>query len=67
MGWTMACGSAKIAADLIFGRKPEIDVFQFSSCLQLNWGNFVIQNAICDRIEYRSNAKFANFLVIENR
>lgn len=25
MGWTMACGSAQIAADLIAGRKPEID------------------------------------------
>ena len=31
MGWTMACGSAKIAADLIAGTTPEIDVraFQF--------------------------------------
>ena len=29
MGWTMACGSAKIAADLIFGRKPEIDASSF--------------------------------------
>jgi D-amino-acid dehydrogenase len=26
MGWTMACGSARIVADLIAGRKPEIDV-----------------------------------------
>ncbi|HLB79105.1 MAG TPA: FAD-dependent oxidoreductase, partial [Dongiaceae bacterium] len=26
MGWTMACGSARIVADLIDGRKPEIDV-----------------------------------------
>jgi D-amino-acid dehydrogenase len=25
MGWTMACGSARITADLIAGRKPEID------------------------------------------
>ena len=25
MGWTMSCGSAKIAADLILGEKPEID------------------------------------------
>jgi D-amino-acid dehydrogenase len=25
MGWTMACGSARIAADLIAGRQPEID------------------------------------------
>lgn len=25
MGWTMACGSARIAADLIAGRTPEID------------------------------------------
>ena len=29
MGWTMACGSAKIAADLILGRKPEIDASSF--------------------------------------
>jgi D-amino-acid dehydrogenase len=26
MGWTMACGTARIATDLIQGRKPEIDV-----------------------------------------
>jgi D-amino-acid dehydrogenase len=26
MGWTMACGSARIAADLIAGRKPDVDV-----------------------------------------
>jgi len=26
MGWTMACGSGRITADLIAGRKPEIDV-----------------------------------------
>ncbi len=26
MGWTMACGSARITADLIHGRKPDIDV-----------------------------------------
>ena len=25
MGWTMACGSARITADLMAGRKPEID------------------------------------------
>ena len=30
MGWTMACGSAKIAADLILGRRPEIDVSSFN-------------------------------------
>lgn len=29
MGWTMACGSAKIAADLIAGNTPEIDVRAF--------------------------------------
>ena len=29
MGWTMACGSAKIAADLIFGEEPEIDAAPF--------------------------------------
>ena len=26
MGWTMSCGSARIAADLVAGRKPEIDI-----------------------------------------
>ena len=26
LGWTMACGSAKITADLITGRKPNIDL-----------------------------------------
>ena len=26
MGWTMACGTGRIATDLIQGRKPEIDV-----------------------------------------
>jgi D-amino-acid dehydrogenase len=26
MGWTMACGSAKIATDLLAGRQPDIDV-----------------------------------------
>ncbi len=29
MGWTMACGSAKIAADLIAGKQPEIDATAF--------------------------------------
>jgi D-amino-acid dehydrogenase len=24
MGWTMACGAARIAADLVAGRTPEI-------------------------------------------
>jgi D-amino-acid dehydrogenase len=26
MGWTMACGSARIVADLIAGRKPDLDL-----------------------------------------
>jgi D-amino-acid dehydrogenase len=26
MGWTMACGAARIAADLIAGRRPAIDL-----------------------------------------
>ena len=26
MGWTMACGSARVAADLIRGRAPAIDI-----------------------------------------
>ena len=33
MGWTMSCGSAKIAADLILGEKPEID----TECFQPKW------------------------------
>ena len=30
LGWTLACGSAKALADLIGGRKPEIDLHGFS-------------------------------------
>ena len=30
MGWTMACGSARIAADLIEGKEPEIDSAPFN-------------------------------------
>lgn len=30
MGWTMACGSSRIAADLINGKRPEIDSSGFS-------------------------------------
>lgn len=30
MGWTMACGSGRILADLIQGRTPEIDIAGFS-------------------------------------
>ena len=26
IGWTMACGSAKVVADLIAGRDPDIDL-----------------------------------------
>jgi D-amino-acid dehydrogenase len=26
MGWTMACGSSRIVADMIDGRMPDIDV-----------------------------------------
>ena len=26
VGWTMSCGSGKIVADLVSGRKPEIDM-----------------------------------------
>jgi D-amino-acid dehydrogenase len=25
MGWTMACGSARVTADLMAGRAPDID------------------------------------------
>ena len=30
MGWTMACGSGRIIADLIGGKKPDIDIGGFS-------------------------------------
>lgn len=30
LGWTMACGSGRVLADLISGRKPEIDVGELS-------------------------------------
>lgn len=30
LGWTMACGSGRVLADLISGRKPEIDVSELS-------------------------------------
>ena len=26
LGWTMACGSGRVLADLISGRKPEIEI-----------------------------------------
>jgi D-amino-acid dehydrogenase len=26
MGWTMACGTARIVADLMSGRMPELDL-----------------------------------------
>ena len=26
LGWTMACGSGRVVADLLSGRKPDIDV-----------------------------------------
>jgi D-amino-acid dehydrogenase len=29
MGWTMSCGSGKIAADLVAGRAPDIDITAF--------------------------------------
>jgi D-amino-acid dehydrogenase len=30
LGWTMACGSGRVIADVISGRKPEIDVSELS-------------------------------------
>jgi D-amino-acid dehydrogenase len=30
MGWTMACGCARILADLIQGKHPDIDISGFS-------------------------------------
>ena len=29
MGWTMACGTARIVADLMTGRMPELDLEGF--------------------------------------
>lgn len=29
MGWTMACGSARILADLVDGREPEVDISDY--------------------------------------
>jgi D-amino-acid dehydrogenase len=26
MGWTMACGTGRIVADLLAGRRPELDL-----------------------------------------
>ncbi|HMM62950.1 MAG TPA: D-amino acid dehydrogenase, partial [Mesorhizobium sp.] len=25
LGWTMACGSARVLADIVSGRKPDVD------------------------------------------
>jgi D-amino-acid dehydrogenase len=30
LGWTMACGSARVLADLLSGRKPEIDTMELA-------------------------------------
>jgi D-amino-acid dehydrogenase len=30
LGWTMACGSGRVLADIISGRKPEIDVSELA-------------------------------------
>ena len=30
LGWTMACGSARVLADTIDGRRPEIDAHDLS-------------------------------------
>jgi D-amino-acid dehydrogenase len=30
LGWTMACGSARVLADLLSGRKPEIDTAELA-------------------------------------
>jgi D-amino-acid dehydrogenase len=30
MGWTMSCGTARVLADLMAGRKPEIDASAMS-------------------------------------
>ena len=26
LGWTMACGSARIVADIVMGQKPDVDI-----------------------------------------
>ena len=31
LGWTMACGSARVLADLLSGRKPEVDTAELSA------------------------------------
>jgi D-amino-acid dehydrogenase len=31
LGWTMACGSARVLADLLSGRKPEIDTTELAA------------------------------------
>jgi D-amino-acid dehydrogenase len=30
LGWTMACGSGRVLADLLSGRKPEIDTAELA-------------------------------------
>ena len=30
LGWTMACGSGRVLADLLSGRKPDIDAAELS-------------------------------------
>jgi D-amino-acid dehydrogenase len=30
LGWTMACGSGRVLADLLSGRKPDIDTKELS-------------------------------------
>src|SRR5690606_25857503 len=30
LGWTMACGSGRVLADIVSGRKPDIDVAELS-------------------------------------
>lgn len=29
LGWTMSCGAAKVAADLLVGRRPDVDITAF--------------------------------------
>ena len=36
LGWTMACGSARVLADLLSGRKPEIDTAELAASRYLH-------------------------------
>jgi D-amino-acid dehydrogenase len=37
LGWTMACGSARVLCDLISQKKPEIEMRDLSIARYMNW------------------------------